>query len=279
MTNPRVVLITGCSRGIGLAAAIAFARSGDQVVATMRDIAGSGDAVRAELEAAGVTADLIALDVTDQSSVDACFADAYSRYGRIDVLVNNAGLGYRGTLEELAIDDLQASLDVNFLGCARTMKAVLPSMRAAGAGVIINVSSVAGSFGQPFNDAYCAAKHALEGLCESLTPVARAFGVRVVVVEPGAVVGEFAAKGAGIRDVDPASPYAPMHNAYDTMMSGAYDGAPMSDEIAAAIVAAAGDPEASARIQVPESTARLIGVKLKDLSGERVVGITSKWLS
>lgn len=279
MTDPRVVLITGCSRGIGLAAAIAFAKAGDAVVATMRNVAVRGDALRAELAAAGAEAEVLALDVTDQASVDACFADVYARHGRVDVLVNNAGLGYRGTLEELSIDDLQASLDVNFLGCARTMKAVLPAMRAARSGTIINVSSVAGSFGQPFNDAYCAAKHALEGLCESLTPVARNFGVRVVVVEPGAVIGEFAAHGAGVRDVDHDSPYASMHHAYDTMMSGAYDDAPRPAEIAAAIVAAADEPTPSPRIQVPESTARLIGVKLKDLSGERVVGITSKWLS
>src|SRR3954447_18675534 len=181
MTDQRVVLITGCSRGIGLAAAVAFAERGDFVVATLRNLTAGAEPVRQALLAAGGDTDLLSLDVTDDRSVDAAIAAVLARHGRIDVLVNNAGLGYRGTLEELSISDLQASLEVNFLGAARTMKAVLPSMRQAGAGHIISVSSTAGAFGQPFDGACCAAKCALEGLCESLTAVARAFGVRVVV--------------------------------------------------------------------------------------------------
>jgi len=277
MTDQRVVLITGCSRGIGLAAAVAFAERGDFVVATLRNLTTGAEPLREALRAAGSDTDVVGLDVTDDSSVDAAIGAVLARHGRIDVLVNNAGLGYRGTLEELAIADLQASLEVNFLGAARTMKAVFPSMRRAGAGHIINVSSIAGAFGQPFNDAYCAAKFALEGLCESLTPVARAFGVHVVVIEPGAVIGEFASRGAGVT-AGTDSPYQTMRAAYNAMMSGAYDGAPYPEEIARTIVAATLDPAPSPRIQVPESTARLIGVKLKDLSGERVVGITEKWL-
>jgi NAD(P)-dependent dehydrogenase (short-subunit alcohol dehydrogenase family) len=158
------------------------------------------------------------------------------------------------------------------------MMATLPAMRERRAGRIINVTSLGGGFGQPFNDAYCAAKFAVEGLSESLYPVARAFGVHVTVVQPGAVTGEFRAHAGGVHAVDADSPFAAMRTSYETLMEGAAAGAVHPDEIAAAIVAVANDPSPVPRVQVPESTARLIGVKLKDLTGERVVGITAKWL-
>ena len=167
----RIVLITGASRGIGLATAVAFATAGDTVVATMRDTSRSGP-LEAAATAAGVRMQVAELDVVSDESVSKAFTGLVAQYGRIDVLVNNAGRGTRGTLEELTIDDLQRSLDVNYLGVARVTKAALPLMREAARGHLIAVSSVAGFLGQPFQDAYCAAKHAVEGLYESLAPVA-----------------------------------------------------------------------------------------------------------
>jgi NAD(P)-dependent dehydrogenase (short-subunit alcohol dehydrogenase family) len=273
----RVVLITGCSRGIGLACAEAFAGAGDRVVATMRDPA-AGAALGQRLKAAISPGEVLALDITDDGSVALLMGTVTERYGPIDVLVNNAGVGHSGTLEELTLEDFRQSMDVNFYGAVRMIMAVLPTMRERGAGRIINVTSLGGGFGQPFNDAYCAAKFALEGLAESLYPIARAFGVHVTVVQPGAVTGEFRAHAGGVRTVDADSPFATMHAAYETLMEGAAAGAVHPDEIAAAIVAVANDPAPVPRVQVPESTAKLMGVKLKDLSGERVVGITAKWL-
>src|SRR3954449_1127608 len=108
MTDQRVVLITGCSRGIGLATAVAFAERGDVVVATLRDPVGGAQPLRDALLAAGSNTEVMALDVTEDASVDRVVDTMLSRHGRIDVLVNNAGVGYRGTLEELSIDDFQA---------------------------------------------------------------------------------------------------------------------------------------------------------------------------
>ncbi|MGE0387219.1 MAG: SDR family oxidoreductase [Gammaproteobacteria bacterium] len=273
---PRVVLITGCARGIGLETARQFAARGDGVVATVRNPAAAG-ALREALAGCGAAAAIEALDVTDAGAVNRVVAGVLERHGRIDVLVNNAGTGWRGTLEELTEEDLRAAMEVNFYGPARLMKAVLPGMRAQGGGRVINVSSVAGGLGQPFNDAYCAAKHALEGLCESLYPVERAFGVHVLVVQPGAVANDFAASAGGPA-ARPESPFAAMRAAYDRMMSGVHVGAAPSADIAGIILRAADDPAPPPRIQAPESTARLMGLKFKDLSGERVVAMTSKWI-
>jgi NAD(P)-dependent dehydrogenase (short-subunit alcohol dehydrogenase family) len=270
-------MITGCSRGIGLACAEAFAAGGDLVVATMRNL-DAGVALGQRLGSATTPGELVALDITNDASVTDVVASAMARHGRIDVVVNNAGVGHSGTLEELTLQDFRQSMDVNFYGAVRTMMAVLPAMRERCAGHIINVTSLGGGFGQPFNDAYCAAKFALEGLSESLYPIARAFGVHVTVVQPGAVTGEFRAHAAGVHTARADSPFASMRSAYETLMEGAAAGAVPPAEIAAAIVAVANDPAPVPRVQVPESTARLMGVKLKDLSGERVVGITSKWL-
>src|ERR1700712_1459842 len=167
----RVVVITGCSSGIGLATAVAFAQHGDTVIATMRHTNRDGRLLEA-LQTANTAATIARLDVTRDESVTAAIEQVLQDHGHIDVLVNNAGLGMAGTLEELSIDDLREVMEVNFFGAARVTKAVLPSMREAGGGRIIAMSSMAGAFGQPFNDGYCASKFALEGLYEALHPVA-----------------------------------------------------------------------------------------------------------
>ena len=181
----RVVLMTGCARGIGLATAARFARAGDTVVATVRD-ASRAEELRRALDAAtevvgaagqgpassGEAASAVeALDVTDGKAVQQLVDDTVARHGRIDVLISHAGRSVVGTLEDLEDDDLRSSFEVNFLGGARVIRAVLPSMRAAGSGRILALSSMAGVIGNPFNDAYAMAKFALEGLFESLAPV------------------------------------------------------------------------------------------------------------
>ncbi|MGD9793263.1 MAG: SDR family oxidoreductase [Acidimicrobiia bacterium] len=284
-TPPRVVLITGCSSGIGMASALAFAGAGDIVVATMRNL-DKATALRAALDAAGIgegrtagTAAIARLDVSDESSVAAAVQGVLDEHGRIDVLVSNAGVLYEGTTEELPVEAFTHSLDVNFLGTVRMIKAVMPSMRAAGRGNIIAVSSTAGILGQPFNDAYCASKFALEGMCESLFPVAAAFGVHVSMVEPGPVTTEFVANSSTAAAKGIAGPYADVRSAFARIQAGAYVGAPQSDEIAAQIVAVADDPSPKLRYQTSEAITKLVALKLKDVTGERVTSMTSKWLT
>jgi len=273
----RTVIVTGSSSGIGLATAVAFARKGDTVVATMRDTS-RGGGLRDAAREAGVEVEVEALEITDDASVERLVRAVVARHGGIDVVVNNAGTGYNGSLEELTIDDLRRSLDVNFLGAARVTRAVLPIMRAAGHGHLIAVSSFGGAFGQPFNDAYCAAKFALEGLYESLAPVAATFGVRVSLVEPGPVQGGFRDRSAGVAPADRVEPYLTLWNRSRTVTDAGFARAQAPDGVAAVIVGVADDPAARLRYQTNSFGERMVGLKLADRTGDAIVQLTSAWL-
>jgi len=272
----RVVLITGTSSGIGLFTAVAFARAGDTVVASMRDPSRAAG-LEAAARAAGVNVEVLPLDVTSEVSVADAFAHVIDVHGRLDVLVNNAGLGVTATLEELTMDDLQRSLDVNFMGVARTTKAALPLMRAAGRGRLIAVTSIAGAVGQPFNDAYCAAKQAVEGLYESLCPVAATFGVRVCIVEPGPVATSFLENSARFESPDEA--IAVLKARYLAMMREGSDRAQPPAEVADVIVGVADHVDPPLRSQTSRFTTRLIERKLADITGHNVVALTSPWIA
>lgn len=175
--SPRpLALVTGASSGIGEAAAIAFVEAGYDVVGTSRNSAGTVSPV-------GVT--LLDLDVGSDDSVAALVDDVIGRFGRIDVLVNNAGIGAGGAAEESSVEQARRVFDVNFFGLIRMTKAVLPHMRAQGEGRIINVSSVLGFVPVPFGALYAASKHSVEGYSESVDHEVRQHGVRVLLVEPG----------------------------------------------------------------------------------------------
>lgn len=190
MTGQPIVLVTGCSTGIGVHIAVGLAQAGHRVVATMRDL-GKRHGLLVEAAKAGVELDIRALDVTDPAMIDTCVAELIADYGRIDVLVNNAGAGIIAPLEQTSDADLRWIMDVNFFGVWNLTKAVVPHMRKAAKGRIVSVTSVGGMVGQPLNDAYCAAKFAVEGMMESLAPIALAMGIRVSVVAPGPVNTEF----------------------------------------------------------------------------------------
>ncbi|MEP6650583.1 MAG: SDR family NAD(P)-dependent oxidoreductase, partial [Lapillicoccus sp.] len=189
--SSQVVLITGTSSGIGLETAVEAAVRGHLVVATLRD-PDRAQPLRTAASAAGVELDVRTLDVTDSGAVEECIADVVRDHGRLDCVVNNAGSGYVGTVENDTLEDVRAVLEVNFFAVVALTRAALPHLRASH-GRVVTVSSVGGVVGQPFNEAYCAAKFAVEGFMESLAPVAASVGVRVVVVEPGAVSSEFVA--------------------------------------------------------------------------------------
>ncbi|HET7801400.1 MAG TPA: SDR family NAD(P)-dependent oxidoreductase, partial [Humibacillus xanthopallidus] len=189
-TGRQVALVTGTSSGMGLHAAVELARRGLSVVATMRDVSRS-DRLDAAAAEAGVQLDVRALDVTDHEAARACVDGVLADHGRIDVLVNNAGRGAVGTAEQLGLDEIRDQLEVNYLGPVALTKLVLPTMRAAGSGRVLTVTSVGGAVGQPFADAYCGAKFAVEGFMQSLSTVMLAHGVWVSVIEPAAVASDF----------------------------------------------------------------------------------------
>jgi NAD(P)-dependent dehydrogenase (short-subunit alcohol dehydrogenase family) len=273
-----VVLITGTSSGIGLAAAIQAARAGHQVVATMRDTSRDGR-LRAAADAAGVELDVRALDVTDADSVNAAVAGVIDTYGRLDAVVNNAGAGHVGTVETDSVDDFRRVMEVNFFGVVALTKAAMPHLRAAG-GRLVTVTSVGGVVGQPFNEAYCAAKFAVEGMMESLAPVAAQQGVTVTVVEPGAVASEFVANVG----VDPeaaiaaAGPYGQTLRGYLARTGSSFASAQSPDDAAATVLRALTEPRPSFRLQTSEWAAKFTGVKLADNDGAAVQRLTSEWI-
>ncbi len=273
-----VTIITGCSSGIGLATAVRLAEAGHQVVATMRDLTRSGP-LRDALERAGVDGAVGVLDVTDDASVTAAVADVLERHGRVDLLVSNAGRAYEGTTEELTVDDFGASIDVNFLGAVRVIKAVLPAMREAGRGRIIAVSSISGVFGQPFNDAYCAAKFALEGLVESLAPVAASFGVHVSLLEPGPVRGGMIERAGGAPVAGPDSPYHLVRQRFGQVQHAGYEHAPQPEAVADVIAHIASAANPALRYQTSRGMSRLLGVKLAEPTGQPIIDLTRSWLT
>jgi NAD(P)-dependent dehydrogenase (short-subunit alcohol dehydrogenase family) len=180
MTEKKIWLVTGAGRGMGTDIARAALDAGHAVVATGRN----PDRVTAAL---GAHQDLlaVALDVTDPASVQAAVDAAVQRFGRIDVLVNNAGNFYAGFFEELSPEDFRAQIETNLFGPLNVTRAVLPVMRAQRSGLVVTFSSTAGITGGEFTSAYAASKFALEGWNESLTPEIAPFGIRTMLVNPG----------------------------------------------------------------------------------------------
>ena len=180
-----VVLVTGCSSGIGLETALAFARGGHTTVATMRNLA-KADSLQKQAADEGLTIRVEQLDVNDAASVDAAVAGVIDSHGTVDVLVNNAGVSTSGPIETMSIDNAMQLMDTNFWGPIRTIRAVLPTMRAQRSGVIINVSSLASRIpATMYSGMYAASKHALNSLSEALAGEVEPFAIRVVSIEPG----------------------------------------------------------------------------------------------
>jgi NAD(P)-dependent dehydrogenase (short-subunit alcohol dehydrogenase family) len=180
-----VVLVTGCSSGFGEAIALGFLSRGDSVVATMRRPEAAPTSLRAQAAAAGGRLELAALDVTDAASRQAAVKSALARHGRIDVLVNNAGVACSGSLEDTPLDLLRLVFETNFFGPHEMMRLVLPVMRNQGTGRIVNVTAIGAIFATPLYNAYCASKHAMDSISAGADIDTRAFGVRVVSVLPG----------------------------------------------------------------------------------------------
>lgn len=183
----RIALLTGGSSGFGLLTSIELAKAGFHVVATMRDLSRRG-----KLDEAAATAnvadrvDIRALDVTDFESIAAVVDTVVRDYGRIDVLINNAGFAVAGFAEDIKLEELRLQFETNFFGAVAMTKAVLPTMRKQRSGHIIQISSIGGLQGSISVSSYSASKHALEGWTESLRLEVNALGIKVVLVEPGA---------------------------------------------------------------------------------------------
>ena len=197
-----IALVTGSSSGIGLATAVTLARGGHTVIATMRNL-DRGDELRQIVSAEKLPVTVIALNVDDDASVDNAIAKVLADYGRIDVLVNNAGLGGGGSVEEVPITMFREIMETNFFGALRCIKAVLPGMRERRHGCIINVTSVAGRVALAPQAPYAASKWAFEALSECLAQEMKAFNVRVAIIEPGVIATPIFSKAAPVPENSP----------------------------------------------------------------------------
>jgi NAD(P)-dependent dehydrogenase (short-subunit alcohol dehydrogenase family) len=229
----RVWLVTGASSGFGRAITEAAVAAGDVVVATAR----RPDTLEALVVAHPDQVEALRLDVTDPDAAAAVVADVETRYGRIDVLVNNAGRGQVGAAEETTDADLRGLFELHVFGPAALVRAVLPGMRARRGGAVVQLSSFGGQVAYPGFSAYCATKFALEGYSEALAAEVGPLGIRVLLVEPGAFRTSFS--GAGLVESDPIPAYRDTVGPTRTMIKG-IDGAQPGDpaKAAAAILAA-----------------------------------------
>jgi NAD(P)-dependent dehydrogenase (short-subunit alcohol dehydrogenase family) len=184
MESRPVALVTGCSTGIGFETAILLARRGYRVFATLRDLKKAGPLKEAS---AGLPVEILQLDVDKPSSVKKAVAAIVKKAGRIDVLVNNAGWGAFGAMEEFSDEEIHAQYETNVFGLLRVTRAVLPILRAQKSGRIVHIGSLAGKMTFAGIGLYCSTKHAVEAITESLRFEVRPFNIQIAVVEPGTI--------------------------------------------------------------------------------------------
>ena len=186
----KVALVTGSSSGIGFETSLALARNGYHTFATMRNL-GKDEKIKQIIEKEDLSVEILELDVDSEESVNRVIKIVSEKKGRIDVLVNNAGYGMWGTVEDVSIDEFKEQFETNFFSIIRLIQKVAPIMRKQSSGNIVNISSVAGRIGFPVSPAYISSKFALEGLSESLRFELMPFGINVIIIEPGVIKTNF----------------------------------------------------------------------------------------
>jgi NAD(P)-dependent dehydrogenase (short-subunit alcohol dehydrogenase family) len=274
---PKVWLITGCSTGFGRALAEAVLKKGDEVLATARE----PEQLRPLIEHYPETAKAVRLDVTLSQDIQAAVDTAIATFGRIDVLLNNAGYGLIGALEEVSDTDIRQEFETNFFGALRLIRTVLPVMRQQGSGHIVNMSSTAGLVGFGGSSIYCATKFALEGMSEALAKEVESFGIKVTLIEPGAFRTNF--NGRSLRAAEQfIDAYATVSGAslqWFKDMDGKQLGNPRA--AAQAIIQAVESPHPPMRLVLGTDAMSLIQEKLEwiktDLDAWRRVSVSTDY--
>ena len=228
----KTILITGASTGIGRATALHFAAKGWNVAATMR----TPEKADASLKHPNIA--LFALDVTNSDSMTQALKDILARYTKIDVLLNNAGYGLMGALEAMSAEQIQQQFATNVFGLIEMTQRVLPGMRAAGEGLIINLSSIGGRMALPYSAPYMSTKFAVEGLSESLRFELSPFNIRVKLIEPGGIETDF---GGRSMQIVSSAPYRAGTDRMMAMFSKMRGKLPQPEAVAKVIYRAAND--------------------------------------
>ncbi|KRT61326.1 MAG: short-chain dehydrogenase/reductase SDR [Thaumarchaeota archaeon CSP1-1] len=201
----KVALVTGSSSGIGFETALALARENYFTYASMRNTSKAGK-IQEIAKKENLNLKVIELDVDKEDSIKSAVKKIQEQKGRIDVLVNNAGYGLFGCIEDITMDELKAQFQTNFFGIVSLIQEIAPIMRKQGSGIIVNISSVAGRIGFPGTPAYISSKFALEGLSECMRYELSPFGIKTIIIEPGVIQTNFFSS-MKVADGKPGSPY------------------------------------------------------------------------
>jgi NAD(P)-dependent dehydrogenase (short-subunit alcohol dehydrogenase family) len=254
----KIALVTGSSSGVGYETSLLLAKNGFRTYATVRN-PDKAKAIRNISDKGELPIRVVKLDVNSDRSVEDAIDRINDESGRIDVLVNNAGYSLFGALEDLSMDEIKAQFETNLFGAIRVMKAVLPIMRKQQGGTIVNVSSMAGRVAFPLLPAYNGTKFALEGVSESMRYETDSFGIKIILVEPGAIRSNFVSNGIiGQKAAEPSSPYAPMAETIQKTVPRVLDQATPPEEVAKVIVKAVTSDNPDLRYLVGNDAIRMI---------------------
>ncbi len=266
----KTILITGASSGIGKTTAKTFHDKGWNVIATMRSP--EKETKLAALDNVLVTR----LDVTDQASIEIAVADGVDRFGRIDVLLNNAGYGAYGPLEAFPIERMERQFDTNVIGLLATTKAVLPHFRANKSGVVINISSIGGQMTFPLGTLYHGTKFAVEGLSEALHYELEPFGVKVKIVEPGMIRTDFGGRSFDFVNDESMEEYQGTVQKLFTAFGSAGDNASEPEVVADVIWQAATDGSDTLRYRAGADAVALLDSRKSQSDAEFIAGIKQR---
>ena len=264
MADQKVAVVTGSSSGIGYETALVLARNGFRTYATMRNLE-KAKAISDVAKREKLSLHTIKLDVTDEKSVNDAIKTIKSDAGRIDVLVNNAGYGLTGSLEDLSMSEIKAQYETNVFGLIRVTQAVLPIMREQKSGIIVNISSIGGKMAIPLQSPYHGTKFAVEGLSESIAYELEPFGIKIVIIEPGAIKTNFdTGMVVAQKNQNPSSPYYKSMQKLQSSINSVFKNGTPPAKVAEVILNAITTPNPNLRYTVGEDAA-LLAQKRKEL--------------
>jgi NAD(P)-dependent dehydrogenase (short-subunit alcohol dehydrogenase family) len=239
MQHTKVAVVTGSSSGIGFETSVLLARNDFYTYATMRNIDKSNK-IADVAKRDNLPLEVLRLDVSNVKSVKDAINIIAEKQGRIDVVVNNAGYGSTGAVEDFSIDEIKAQFETNFFGVIRVIQSVLPLMRKQGNGTVVNISSIGGRLAFPFSPIYASTKFAMEGLSEALQYEVAQFGIRVILVEPGLIKTNFFESIKKPKKAEnSASPYSQLLQKRIDRVKGMLENGTAAEEVAKVILRAA----------------------------------------
>jgi len=257
----KVAIVTGSSSGIGFETSVILARNGFHTYAAVRTLDKSQPLMDMSKKD-GLSIQVIELDVSNDKSVKDAINKVLSENKRIDVVVNNAGYALAGSFEDLSMDEIKSQFETNFFGVIRVIQAILPTMRNQRNGRIVNVSSMGGRIAIPLDSAYHGTKFALEGVSESLQYEVEQFGIKIIIIEPGAIKSNFFNNlKMASKAQRPDSPYTQMMQKLNAGFSFMLENAPHPVEVAKVILAAVTSEDPQLRYTVGDDAAMILQAK------------------